>query len=223
MASASILAPQDYPLDPNSHPSANWQPGSVIVCTLTLDPTPSKALIYWPPKFDQNNSWINPIADPTTFSIATYASQICLGQTGNTGNTVNFTTSTEFAINGPCYILLMLDAFYSWQFQCAQQGVKMVLSPTGKYTKLWHVKADGTSVQPAQSTDDGCKMVYFEADVPIQNIPTYTQDFFNTYAEFVLGGGSYYRKKYDPDIKNTGRPPQVVGGGERERRSAAKS
>jgi len=210
MTSASILTPIDYPLDPSADPSTDWQAESVIVCTVSLAPTPNSALIHWPPTFDRGDSWIYQIAeaDRATFSIADYAKQVCLGETGNTGIPVNWGDNqyVEFAISGPCYVMLILDPFFSWQFQCAIQGIKLALDPSGKYSKLMHVKAGGDSVPPAASIDDGCKIAYFEADTPIVASPAYTRDRFNIYAEFVLGGGSYLRKKYDPDIKNTGRP-----------------
>ena len=83
---------------------------------------------------------------------------------------------------------------------------------------LWHVLANGIDQTLGQNSDnDGCTVTYFEASVE-QNteLGIFTRDHFSLYAEFPLGDNFYITKKYDPDIKNDGRPhltPVTTRGG----------
>jgi hypothetical protein len=155
---------------------------------------------------------------------------ILAGPPVNRFKQINFLGGLNFELGYSSYVIFQLDPDPSltWQYRYDADGIGTTDKTVNEYVNLIHLDDNGNpfpggndlTVDPnAQAPATKVHIAYFMAKSGSANGTTMPPAFdgFNLYINRPVTGDDVI----DPDIKNTGRPPQVITSARMDVRSAA--
>ena len=160
------------------------------------------------------DSILDPAPPPVVLQLKNASELIAIKASQATLFDVQISTSLDFAVYAPAYVLIELDGSRDWFFRTDRDPVSTDQPLDTDYCGLTYVFADG-SREPAGmpvpqplAIPAGCRFVFFAVTGPLQPWPAQVrQDKFNINVGYVQSDGGVIWDDVDPDITNPGGPP----------------